>query len=62
MSLLGKTDVFQTRNERADRKHPEYRFALVLACTALTLLVATAIISPAPVGSGIGDEFWLVGP
>jgi len=61
MSLLDKTDVFQTRNERADRRHPEHGFVLVLVCTALTLLVASAIFSPAPVGSGINDESWLVG-
>jgi len=61
MSLLDKTDVFQTGNERADRKHPEHGFVLVLVCTALTLLVASAIFSPAPVGSGINDESWRVG-
>jgi hypothetical protein len=61
MSLLDKTDVFQTRNERAVRKHPEYGFVLVLVCTALTLLVASAIFSPAPVGSGTSDEIWLIG-
>jgi len=57
MSLLDKTDVFQTRNERA----VEDGLVLVLICTALTLFVASAIFSPAPVGSGISDESWLVG-
>jgi hypothetical protein len=61
MSLLDKTDVFQTRNESADRKHPEYGFVLVLVCTALTLLVASAIFSPVPVGGGISEEILLVG-
>jgi hypothetical protein len=61
MSLLDKTDVYQTWNERADRKHLEYGFVLVLAPMALTLVVASAIFSPAPVGSGISDEIWLVG-
>ena len=57
MSLLDKTDVFQTRNERA----VEDGFFLVLVCTALTLSVASAVFSPAPVGSGISDEIWLIG-
>ena len=61
MSLLDKTDVYQTWNERADRKHPEYGFVLVLVCMALILLAAGAISSPAPVGSGISDEIWLIG-
>ena len=62
MSLLHKTDVYQTRSERADRKHPEYGFVLVLVCMALTLVVASAIFTPAPVGAGISDEISLVGP
>ena len=57
MSLLDKPDVFQTRNERA----VEDGLVLVLICTALTLFVASAIFSPAPVGSGISDKSWLVG-
>jgi len=61
MSLLDKTDVFQTRNERAVREHPEYGSVLVLVCAALTLVVASAIFSPAPVGSGISNEIWLIG-
>ncbi len=60
MSLLDKTDVFQARNERADRKQPEYGFVLVLACVALTVLVAGGIFSPAHVGSGVSGESWLV--
>jgi hypothetical protein len=62
MSLLHKTDVYQTRNEKADRKHPEYSFVFVLVCMALSLLVASVIFSPALVGSGISDEIPLVGP
>ena len=54
---MSKTDVFQTRNERA----VEDGFFLVLLCTALTLFVASAIFSPAPVGSGISNEIWLIG-
>jgi hypothetical protein len=62
MSLLDKTNVYQTRSDRADRKHPEYGFVLVLVCMALTLVVAGAIFTPAPVGGGISDEISLVGP
>jgi hypothetical protein len=62
MSLLHKTDVYRTSSEGADRKHPEYGFVLVLVCMALTLLVASAIFTPASVGGGIGDEISLVGP
>jgi len=58
MSLLDKTDVYQTRNERADRKHPEYGFVLVLVCMALTLMVAGAIFTPAPVGGGRDFARW----
>jgi hypothetical protein len=61
MSLLDKTDVFQTRNETAVRKQPEYGSVLALVCVALTLVVASAIYSPAPVGSGISNEIWLIG-
>jgi hypothetical protein len=60
MSLLLKTDVYQTRNEKADGKHPEYSFVLVLVCMALALIVASAIFTPAPVGTGI--EITSVGP
>ena len=62
MSLLHKTDVYQSRNEGADRKHPEYGFVLVLVCMALALVVASAIFTPASVGSGISVETSLVGP
>ena len=60
MSLLDKTGVYQTTNERADRKRPEYSFVLVLACMALALVVANAIFRPAPVGTG--TEITSVGP
>ena len=60
MSLLHKTNVYQSRNEGADRKHPEYGFVLVLVCMALALIVASAIFTPAPVGTGI--EITSVGP
>ena len=62
MTLLHRTDVYQDLGEKAARKHHEYGFVLVLVCMALTLVVASAIFTPAPVGGGISDEISLVGP
>ena len=62
MSLLHRTDVYQSPNEKADRKHSEYGFVLALICVALALVVASVMFTPAPVGSGIGDEILFVGP
>ncbi len=61
MSLLHKTDVYQSQNERADRK-PEYGFVLALICAALALVVVSAIFAPARIGSGISSDIVLVGP
>ena len=54
----------QTASERPadDRKHSDYGFILALVCMALALLVASAIFTPAPVGSGIASEVTTVGP
>jgi hypothetical protein len=62
MSLLHQTDVYQASNEKAERKLSSYGFVLVLVCMALALVVASVIFTPAPVGSGIGDEIQFVGP
>ena len=62
MSLLHQTDVYQASNEKAERKLSSYGFVLVLLCMALALVVASVIFTPAPVGSGIGDEIQFVGP
>jgi hypothetical protein len=43
MSLLHKTDVYQSTNEQADRKHLEYSFVLALICVALALVVASVM-------------------
>jgi hypothetical protein len=61
MTLLHQTDV-RHPSEKADRKHPEYGFVLVLVSMALGLVVASAIFTPAPVGSGIASEITTVGP
>ncbi len=62
MSLLYKMDVHQSPKETADRKHPEYGFVFALVCMALALVVASAIFTPAPIGSGIRDNISIVGP
>ena len=57
MSLLSHA------HEVTDLKHRDYGFILTLVCTALALVVASAIFSPAPVGSGINSsEITSVGP
>jgi hypothetical protein len=58
MSLLHQTDVHQGSNEKADRKHPEYGFALALICVALALVLASVMFTPA----FVGGEIPLVGP
>jgi len=62
MSLLHQTDVYQGSNEKADRKHSVYGFVLALICVALALVLASAMFTPAAIGSGIGDEILFVGP
>jgi hypothetical protein len=60
MTLSHQTDVYETPSAQSDRKRPEYSFVLVLVCMALALVVASAIFTPAPVGTGI--EITSVGP
>ena len=62
MSLLHRTDVLQSPKGKADRKHPEYSLMLALLCAALALVVASAIFTPAIIGSGTRSEISLVGP
>jgi len=47
---------------KATLKHHDYGFILALVCMALALVVASAIFTPAPVGTGINDQIWFVGP
>ena len=61
MSLLQRTDVYRDLRN-ADCKHHRYGLILVLVCLALALVVASAILAPTPVGSGINGESWFVGP
>ena len=62
MSLRYDTDIDPNVKETAVHKHPEYGFVLALLCTALALVVACAIFSPAPIGSGVSDNTSIVGP
>jgi hypothetical protein len=61
MSFLQETHVFRSL-QKADREHHGYGFILALLCVALVILVASAIFAPTPVGSGISNETWFVGP
>jgi hypothetical protein len=57
MSLLYHT------SEKVDLQRPDYGFILTLVCMALAVVVASAIFTPAPVGSGINfSEITSVGP
>jgi hypothetical protein len=59
MSLLYQT------NEKADLKHTDYTdygFILALFCMVLVLVAASAIFTPAPVGTGITSKITSVGP
>ena len=45
--------VLYHTHERTDLKQRDYGFVLALVCMALAVVVASAIFTPAPVGSGI---------
>jgi hypothetical protein len=59
---MSSVQVYETTKQKADRKHGDYGFILVLACMALALLVASAIFAPLPVGSEISNQMLFVGP
>ena len=61
MSLLRHTDVYRNLG-KADRKHCGYGLILTLFCMVLAIVVASAILAPTPVGSGINSDTWFVGP
>jgi hypothetical protein len=63
MSLSYRTEVYERPRENAERNHGG--FVLVLVCVGLLLVVANAIFpiaAPANIGSGNGNDAWLVGP
>jgi hypothetical protein len=61
MSLLQKTDVYQSSEEKAARKRSDYGFILVLICVALALVVVGVAFTPAPIG-GVPPLAPYVGP
>jgi hypothetical protein len=58
----GIMSVLSHTHERTHLKQRDYGFILTLVCMALALVVASAIFTPAPVGSGIASEITTVGP
>ena len=59
---MSSVQLHETRKHTADLKHGDYGFVLALICMVLALLVASAIFTPAPVGTGINDQISFVGP
>ena len=56
------SSLSETTKQSSDLKHGDYGFILALICMALALVVASAIFKPGPVGTGIKDQIWFVGP
>ena len=59
---MSSVDLYETTTHRTNLQHREYGFILALVCMVLVLVVASAIFTPAPVGSGINDQISFVGP
>ena len=59
---MSSIHVSETTTHRADLKHRDYGFVLVLACMVLGFVVASAIFKPASVSAGTNDQVWFVGP
>jgi hypothetical protein len=60
--IMSSLHLYDTTKSRAALKHRDYGFVLALISLALALVVASAIFTPAPVGTGINDQIWFVGP
>jgi hypothetical protein len=60
--IMSSLHLYDTTKSRAALKHHDYGFVLALICLALALVVASAIFTPAPAGTGIDDQIWFVGP
>ena len=60
--IMSSLHLYDTTKSRAALKHHDYGFVLALISLALALVVASAIFTPAPVGSGITSEVTTVGP
>jgi hypothetical protein len=50
MSLLQKTDVYQSSKEKSAREYSGYGFILALICVGLALVVASVAFPPVSVG------------
>jgi hypothetical protein len=61
MSMLQKTDVYQSSQEKTARERSDYGFILVLICVALALVVASVVFTPASLG-GVPPLSPYVGP
>ena len=59
---MSSVQLYETTKQRADLKHRDYGFVLVLVGMVLALVVASAIFAPLPVGSEISNQMSLVGP
>jgi len=59
---MSSVQLYETTKHRADLKHRDYGFVLVLVCMVLALVIASAIFAPRPVGSEISNQMSLVGP
>ncbi len=59
---MSSLHLYDTTKHRAGLKHRDYGFVLALVCLALAVVVANALFTPAPVGTGINDQIWFAGP
>jgi hypothetical protein len=59
MSLLHNSDVYQSTNQKTDRKHPEYGFVLALIGVALALVLVSITF---PDAFGPSGGFSIFGP
>ena len=59
---MSSVQLYETTKRKADLKHHDYGFVLVLVCMALALMAASAIFAPLPVGGEISNQMSLVGP
>jgi hypothetical protein len=62
MSLAHSTNQTTDLKQRDYRFLRDYGFILALVCMALTIVIASAIFAPAPVGSEITSELTSIGP
>jgi hypothetical protein len=59
---MSSVHLSEATTHRADLKHRDYGFVLVLACMVLALVVASVIFKPVSAGTGMNDQTWFVGP